>query len=225
VICKLLSLIGVSFVTIVPIIYLVTQYKIPFSWFLLGAAAWGLGISIKGSGWSLPPLILEERLERISAWNTVVAAGCAGLWSGVAELSTTALVLHFYRPQSFLELLAFGLGVGTIEVAFILLFPDPLQQERVRKRFLRALVLWSVLERVYATAFHITTRFLIYLSLIYTDPVPALIAIAGFTLLDGTAHYGELQKWDWTDCTLGLFHAWGIMVTVAMIWLSWILAL
>ena len=53
----------------------------------------------------------------------------------------------------------------------------------------------TVLERVWATLLHVSSRALVYLTIASGNPVPAVIAAAGFTCVDGMAYYGLLQKW------------------------------
>lgn len=52
-----------------------------------------------------------------------------------------------------------------------------------------------------------------------------LVGLAGFTLMDGAAYYGdELKQWDWYNHrVLGLFHIWGLAVTAVIVVVWWVL--
>jgi hypothetical protein len=229
--CGLVAYAGALLVAVAPVAYLILEHRVSVGWVVLGAVAWGMGVGIKMSSW----FYLQEQLKRLSSWNAIVAAGLSGLWSGVTELSAAAGLLLLYSPKSLLEIVAFGIGAGSIEILF-LLFVD-LSNSSSRSQRLEDLKgrpfgalhpLWFVLERGYAMVFHIATRALTYLSLSQADLLPGLVGLAGFTLLDGAAYYGdELQQWDWFDHhVIGLFHVFGLAVTATTVlawWALWFL--
>lgn len=230
----LLAYLGVLFVAIVPPAYLVLEHKTSLVWLIRGAIAWGIGgIIIKGIVWRL----LEKRLKRFSSPAVAIVSG---LWSGIAELGVAAVILWHYRPQCLLEVVAFGVGAGSLEALDICFLRFLICGRETRSELLKELKkeskeaetrpfgallpLWGVLERANATVFHTATRALVYLSLIRVDPLPGLIALVGFTILDGSAHYGDDQKADWLDHrVLGLFEVFGLTVTAAVVLAWWAL--
>jgi hypothetical protein len=229
-VCILLAYIGALFVAIAPVAYLILAYRVSLGWFLYGAFAWAIGLAIKKIVWFALSPMLKGRSGHLSPWNAKVVAAGSGLWSGVAELSTTAAVFLWLAPSpsSLVQLVAFGVGAGSLEVLHLYFIMHD-REERSRRleeevkelevRSLGTYPLWSgVLERAVATVFHVISRLLLYLSLRYTDPLPGLIALAGFTILDGVAYYGHDQKWDWLNPrVIGLFHAFALAVTLAVV--------
>lgn len=227
-VCRLVAYMGVLFVAIAPVAYLTLQHRTSLSWFVLGAVTWGVGVGIKMSGW----FYLQEWSKRWFSWSDLVSASCSGFWSGVTELGAAAGFLLFYPPESLLEIVAFGIGAGSIEI-FFLLFVDLSNNssklrriEELEERPLGALLpLWFILERTYAMIFHTASRALVYLSLSRANLLPILVGLAGFTLMDGAAYYGdELKQWDWYNHrVLGLFHIWGLAVTAVIVVVWWVL--
>lgn len=223
--------IGVLLVAITPVAYLILAHRVSVGWFLYGAFAWAIGITIKGIIWSA--LSWKWRLEHLSPGKAKVVAAGSGLWSGVAELGATAAVFLWLAPPPSLlaQLVAFGVGAGSLEAIYAYFLMEN-REERSRQleeevkelevRSLGAYPLWGgVVERAFTTVFHVASRLLLYLSLRYTTPLPGLVALASFTILDGVAHYGIDQKWDWLDPhILGLFHLFCLAVTVVEVWLA-----
>lgn len=82
-VCILLAHIGALFVAIAPVAYLILAHGVSYGWFLYGAFAWAIGVTLKGIVWSALSPMLKAR------WNAKVVAASSGLWSGVAELGAT----------------------------------------------------------------------------------------------------------------------------------------
>jgi uncharacterized membrane protein YhfC len=83
----------------------------------------------------------------------------------------------------------------------------------------------SVLERIWAMLLQVSTRGLVYLSIATRHPIPACIALAGFSVVDGSAYYWHLQKWRFDSVpVLARVHAFlgliACMLTVAFLWWS-----
>jgi len=201
-----------------------------FVWMAAGGAAWTLGVGLKWAGWSLAPRIrggaVERWLCRLAAWSPPSMAGVAGVWSGLTELSASLLVLLWMQPAAPSQVVAFGLGAGLLEVLIILITPHP-QPESTSDCEPDVVEAWAsfALERTYATLFHVATRGLLWIGAVHADIFPILLALAGFVLMDGLAHYGEIRRWDWTDRrVLRRFHVWGVSVAVAatMMWWCWL---
>ena len=73
------------------------------------------------------------------------------------------------------------------------------------------LIQWlKVLERIWATLLHVSSRALVYLTVASANPVPAAVAVCGFACVDGMAYYGLLEKWRFDQgATLARVHAYG----------------
>ena len=67
----------------------------------------------------------------------------------------------------------------------------------------------KVLERIWATLLHVSSRALVYLAIRSGNPVPAAVAVCGFACVDGMAYYGLLQKWRFDQAqTLARVHTY-----------------
>ena len=53
----------------------------------------------------------------------------------------------------------------------------------------------GVLERAWAMLIQVSTRGMLYLTIVSGNPAPALVAIAGFTGVDATASYWLFKHW------------------------------
>lgn len=230
--CIRLSYIGALLIAIAPVLYLILAHRVSVGWFLYGAFAWAIGIAIKGIGWST--LSQKGRFKYLSSWKAKVMAAISGLWSGVAELGTTAAVFLWLAPppSSLVQLIALGIGAGSLETLHLYFLMERWEERSKRleelikeleARSLGTYPVWSgILERTVTTVFHIASRLLLYLSLHHITPLPGLIALTGFTILDGAAYYYRYykydQKWDWLDPhILGFFHAFGLVITVVVV--------
>jgi hypothetical protein len=73
-----------------------------------------------------------------------------------------------------------------------------------------AVIQWlKVLERIWATLLHVSSRALVYLTITSASPLPAAIGVCGFACVDGMAYYGLLQKWRFDQLrTLARVHAY-----------------
>jgi hypothetical protein len=52
----------------------------------------------------------------------------------------------------------------------------------------------SVLERIWAIFLQVSSRGLVYLSIVNHNPLPACVALIGFATVDGSAYYWHLKK-------------------------------
>jgi hypothetical protein len=228
-----LFLVGMLLVGAAPIFYLMLAHGVSFHWFLIGAGAWAFGVALK------VPLAFWERSaqRRFRPENAPPLlhssyALLSGLGSGLAELGAAFLVLLYLMfPGRLAELIAFGVGAGSAEVLYLLLVAMPQEVKRVlepgslRQETPKAppsVALWAVLERAYATVMHTTTRGLVALSIVRVNPLPGLLGLLIFTLLDGAAFYGDLRGWNWhTHRVLLWFHAFGLGITALGVLLFW----
>jgi hypothetical protein len=231
-------LLGMLLVAVAPIAYLVSIHGISPLWFLIGAAAWALGLLVK-----LPLTAWVPRVKRwIGSKNAPLSghaalAVVAGVLSGLAELGIAFLMLYLLIPlENVAVLIAFGVGAGSIEVLYLLLILTPREVQRaLESGSLRlrdqasppppGVALWSILERAYATVIHTTTRGLVAVSILGSNPLPALLGLLAFTLVDGAASFGDLRGWNWQDTRiLRRFHAFGLGVAaLGVVWFTFFL--
>jgi hypothetical protein len=128
-----------------------------------------------------------------------------GLVSSVAELGVAGLFFRFVLPPlTFPELVGFGLAAGAMEAIILPAIDRPFRGtpvgdhagtvEAAGRR--NAIVAWlAVLERAVASVAHASARGLVYVGIASAAVAPAAVAIAAFTLVDGVAYYGHLQRW------------------------------
>jgi membrane protein YdbS with pleckstrin-like domain len=166
-------------------------------WFGLGIASWALALCAKltlniGLFFGVP-----------AGWPATAHGALAGLVSAVCELGLAALFLR-RRALSAANVLAFGAGIGSIEVFFTLglgafaaiatgadATPDPMPPA--------AVWLFFLLERAITLVGHVSSRVLVYVALRAKWLFPALMALILFASVDGVAAYGDIAGWEWSS--------------------------
>ena len=236
----LLLLLGMLLVAVAPIAYLVSIRGISLlPWVFAGAAAWALGLLVK--------FPLTAWIPRVKSWmgskdaprpGYAALAVVAGLLSGLAELGLALSVLYLLVPLGdATTLIAFGVSAGSTEVFYVLLILAPREAQKalesgaLRRKAqaspppLGSVVLGSILERAYATVIHTTTRGLVAISILGSDPLPGLLGLLAFTLVDGAASFGDFRGWNWQDARiLRRFHAFGLGVAaLGVVWFAYFL--
>jgi uncharacterized membrane protein YhfC len=177
---------------------------------------------------------IVERALRPRLSNPALA-GTQGVLSAASELSAAAAFFVYVIPQpSYWQLVGFGVGAGAVEAIMLPFVSNPFKggtlgehAEGVFRASARAQgVQWlSVLERIWAMLLQVSTRGLVYLSVASHNPIPACIALAGFSVVDGSAYYWHLKKWRFDSLPiLARVHAFlGLMaclMTAAFLWWS-----
>jgi hypothetical protein len=207
---------------------------IPRSWSLLSLAAltaivvappW-LMIGIGGASWSIvaagaaiwaASVLAKRALVRggrrlVPGWpgTATTAAVLQGGVSAVTELAPAAAYLTTLRSASLSEVLAFGIGAGAAEAAYVLalgIWKPQVDPDELLAWIEGAGVSWCVrysvpIERLFALIGHVGARGLLYVALMHSGPFGVLWALAAITLfaaIDGVAVYGHLQRWQWSD--------------------------
>ena len=153
-----------------------------WQWLAYGAAAWSVAVAIKAACY--PPI--KQALGR---FGYRLQATAAGLWSALCELGAVVVVLLRQETYPTLaDVIGLGIGAGSIEVLLITWVGW------------RSLSWYAVLERLLACIGHLSTRGLVWCGLCAWQMAPAwLLAVVTFSLVDGTASYGDLVGWDWSD--------------------------
>ena len=186
------------------ILWLHYDWKTPFIFFIYGSGSWGFGCILK--------LLLyhgvirrlrhdEGRILGVSALN--------GLVSGLTELGVALVFFVFLGEMAFDRVVAFGIGIGTIEAYLVAAVSNPLRGTELEEasRRLEAAVAalpddrrWiyryalPCAERLLAAAIHVGTRGLVYLSWHRGNPLPFAAALLVFVVADGVLGYRMLHQ-------------------------------
>jgi hypothetical protein len=173
-----------------------------FDSFIYGSGSWGFGCILK--------LILYHgvvRKLRHDATSILGVSALNGLVSGVTELG---LALAFFLPVlSLWNVVAFGIGIGTIEAFLVVTSPNLLKGTALEKsadeleatvaglsggpRLVYSYIL-PFIERLIAAVIHVGTRGLVYVAYHLANPVPFLLALAAFVLADGVIGYRLIHQ-------------------------------
>ncbi len=205
------------------ITYLHLAKGVASDFFIYGSGSWGFGCILK--------MVLYHgiigRLRHESSGMLKVSA-LNGLFSGVTELGVALVFFALLPPLSFWELVAFGVGVGSIEALLVAtsqdvfkgtsLEPASRDFEAVLSRLTgsRRLVYGHLLpfaERLIAGVIHVGTRGLVYVTRHTLHPMPLLLAMAAFFLVDGVLGYRLFSEGKLND--LGVLNR--LMAGVALI--------
>jgi hypothetical protein len=219
-------------VGILPIWALESQFDVPRK-IIVG---YGFLAYIVGVTFIKMPLyhFVVERVLRPRLSNPALA-GTQGVISGVSELSAAAAFYIYVIPEpSYWQLVGFGVGAGAVEAIMLPFISNPFKgsslgdhaDEVFRASSTDRAVQWlSVVERIWAMLLQVSTRGLVYLSVASHNPVPACVALAGFSVVDGSAYYWHLQKWRFDSLpVLARIHTFlgliACMLTAAFLWWS-----
>ncbi|MBI5313093.1 MAG: hypothetical protein HZB28_08225 [Methylocystis sp.] len=170
-----------------------------------GAAVWALSVTVKYA----IAIFLTPRLRTRLSTKTI--AVFHGALSAVTELGATLLFFFYAWPITLTQAVAFGVGAGSVEAAYVFIVGVFLSEDDPQESSEWAAgaadsycVRYMVpIERGSALLGHISSRGLIYVGL--AAPTYAaqasLIAIAFllFSCVDGVAAYGILKRWNWYD--------------------------
>lgn len=207
-------------VGITPVVVLERWFGVPRKITVgFGVLAWAAAVGAK----AIVHQFVVDRSVRTGANHRFVSV-MHGLLSAVAELGVAATVfVLLWQPATLPQLIGFGVGAGMAEAVMLPFLRNPFKGSTLEAHsvdvFTRsardAAIQWlAVLERIWATLLHVSSRGLVYLTITSTNPLPAAIAILGFACVDEVAYYGHLQKWRFDQVrTLRLVHAY--LATVA----------
>ena len=177
---------------------------VPFVSFIYGSGSWGFGCILKMLIYHTVIRKLrhdEASILRVSLLN--------GLVSGITELGLALLFFVFLKQLTFGQVVAFGIGIGTIEAYLVATPSHPLKGTALEtaSRQLEATVerlpdnrRWiyqvamPIAERLIATGIHIGTRGLVYVSWRSGGPLPFLFALLIFLVADGVLGYRLLHQ-------------------------------
>ena len=202
-------------VGIVPIVVLERWFGVPRKVTVgFGVLAWAVAVAAKAI---VHHLVVDRAVRRGVDHRT--ASVILGVLSAAAELGVAAPFFVFvWHPPTLPQLIGFGAGAGMAEAVMMPFMTNPFKGSTLEAHstdvFTRsagaALIQWlNVLERIWATLLHVSSRALVYFTITSANPVPACVAVCGFACVDGMAYYALLQKWrldEWP--TLARLHAY-----------------
>ncbi len=186
------------------IAYLHHREHVPFDTFIFGSGSWGFAGILKLLAYH--GLIRKLHHDDSSILRVSVLNGTA---SGIAELGVALVFFAFLKELTLQEVVAFGVGIGTIEAVLVATPSHPLkgtglesaagQLEATISRlggFRRWIYGYALpyAERLIAAGIHIGTRGLVYVAYRSASPLPFAIALATFVLADGIVGYRLLHQ-------------------------------
>lgn len=208
-------------VGIIPIVVLERWFGVPRKVSVgFGVVVWVAAVAAKAV---IHHLLVDRAVRRGTDHRT--AAVILGVLSASAELGMAAAFLVFvWHPPTLAQLIGFGAGAGMAEAVMLPFISNPFKgstlEAHSQEVFSRSagdrLIQWlKVLERIWATLLQVSSRALVYLTVVSANPVPAVVAICGFACVDGMAYYGLLQKWRF-DQRLTLMRVHACVGAIAM---------
>lgn len=187
-------------------------------WYLAaGAAAWAVAVVLKKQG-----VRIVRRIFGGLSLTPIWQAGLLGVWSAATELGLVSIVFVLApRPMLTINVVAVGVGAACTEIIYLVVLSvlrrSATQRERWIEEAKKSFVVRHIffIERAIACIGHVAARALIYVSIYRYSMWAALVAFAGFGIVDGAASYGRLQKWDWLRPRVA--HLYYAMATVAVL--------
>lgn len=179
--------------------YLYYQKGVAFNSFIFGSGSWGFGCILK--------LVVYHGVIRKLRHDSTGIQGVSalnGLVSGVTELGLALAFFAFLPVLSLWNVVAFGVGIGTIEAFLVATSSNPLKGTTLEKSAVeleatvdrqsggRRIVYGYILpctERLIAAVLHVGTRGLVYVAYQSVNPLPFLIALTAFFVADGIIGY------------------------------------
>jgi hypothetical protein len=199
---KHLPAIASILVGIIPIVILILYFDVPRKLILgWGILSWIIGVALlKMPLYHL--LVVKFLHKRLSnKWLGIIQ----GFVSAFSELGSAFIFFQFVlRDLSLPQLIGFGVAAGAVESIVLPFIGNPLSGTPLEKHTADmeqktssdlSMQWMGVIERVIAMVIHISSRGLIYVSMIKFSILPGLIAVLTFAAVDGRAYYALLEKW------------------------------
>lgn len=167
----------------------------------VGAAAWALALLLKMLVNGTGPVVRATR-------RGTPGAALAGFVSGVSEMGVLYLAaIAGLVTASIANGLWTGIGASVAEIAYLISVgmlkrnePETLKQQRIWLRGARSSRLVRhifAVERLLATVLHVACRVLVLATVASGSLVPLVMALGFFVIVDGTATYGVVRRWNW----------------------------
>lgn len=190
-------------IAVLPMVYFNQVESVPIKAFIFGAGSWGFGNIFKIIAHQIILVPLHKK-NKSALFNSLAN----GLLSGFFELLAAYLLILFTINKfeyNYNAIISFGLAIGSLEIIVIvwnganLLKGTTLEKSAKEleayvenlqgfKYYFFNLVL-PISERIIATFLHISTRGLIFITIITGNALPALIALSVFIIADCVLGY------------------------------------
>ncbi len=190
-------------IAIIPLVYFNQIKNVPIKAFILGAGSWGLGNIFKIILHQVVLLPLHKRNTSIFLTSLI-----NGLFSGFFELFATYIIIILMKEKFIFDydaIISFGLAIGSMEIIVAVskgakLFKgttleqttgkivDYLDNLKGSRNYIFNLLL-PVAERIIVVFIHISTRGLVFLTIITNSAVPIILALLVFIIADGILGY------------------------------------
>lgn len=191
-------------IAIVPLIYFNQIENVPIKAFILGTGSWGFGCIFKIITHQLIVVQLHKRNKPVFLTSIV-----NGILSGIFELLAAYAIIILMKHKfdfDYYAIICFGLAIGSFEIMITSfskgndLFKGTSLEESSGKlvEYLENLqgikhyisnLLLPITERIMATFLHISTRGLVFVTIITGNVIPFLIALIVFLIADGPLGY------------------------------------
>ena len=193
-----------ALIALLPLIYYNQIEAVPIKAFILGTGSWGIGLIFKMLSHQLIVVPLQYKKQPILFISII-----NGFLSGFFELFAAYLIIIFMKDKFLFDynaIICFGLAIGSLETIIVatsknndLLKGTSLEKQSEKldaylnnlqglKYFIFNLI-FPVIERILATFLHISTRGLVFLTIITGSIIPILIALVVFVIADGLLGY------------------------------------
>ena len=225
---------------ILPLIYFNQVESVPIKIFILGTGSWGFGNIFK----VLAHQIITVRLHNKNK-SVLLTSISNGLLSGFFELFAAYLLILLTINKfeyNYNAIICFGLAIGSFEIIVAVwkgasLFKGTTLEKSIGKleEYLETLhgikyfffnMILPIIERVIATFIHISTRGLVFITIITGNVLPFIIALIVFVIADGILGYyyhitGRLAtSKGYIQIHLYLFILTAISTAIFFIWIS-----
>lgn len=191
-------------IAIIPILYFNQIKNVPLKAFVLGGGSWGIGCIFKLLFYQAILVPLHRRNKSLIFISLV-----NGLLSGIVELLAAYVIILLMKDKfafDFNAIISFGLAIGSFEIFIAIkanannimkgtaleksfeVMVEYLDNMRGIKSYIFNLLL-PVVERVACTFIHISTRGLVFVTIITGSTVPMFIALTAFVIADGCLGY------------------------------------
>ncbi len=191
-------------IAIVPLIYFNQIKSVPIKAFILGTGSWGFGCIFKIIAHQLIVVQLHNKNKPIFFTSII-----NGLLSGIFELFAAFAIILLMKHKfefDYYAIICFGLAIGSFEIIITGfskgndLFKGTSLEESSGKlvEYLENLqgikhyifnLFLPITERIMATFLHISTRGLVFVTIITGSAIPLLVALIVFIIADGPLGY------------------------------------
>ena len=227
-------------IAIIPLIYFNQVENVPIKAFIFGAGSWGFGNIFKILAHQIILVPFHKKKKSI-----VLSSLFNGLLSGFFELFAAYLLILFTKNKfayNYNAIICFGLAIGSLEIIVAVwkgagLFKGTTLEKSSEKleAYLGNLkgiqhytfnLLLPIIERIIATFLHISTRGLVFITIITGNALPGFIALLVFIVADGVLGYyyhitGRLTtSKGYIQIHLYLFILAAISTAIFFIWMS-----